>query len=78
MAHNRQSRPGCGLGCQVKALETFEDVPSLLGSSQMRRAFVEDRRDAMRYQTETVQPREGARFRVRGVKFAVYDFVFRV
>ena len=28
----RQSKPDSGLGCQVKVLETFEVVPSSLGS----------------------------------------------
>ena len=31
MAHVRQSRPDYGLGFQVKVLDTFEIVPSLLG-----------------------------------------------
>jgi len=32
MAHARQSRPDSGVGVQVKGLETFQVVPSLLGS----------------------------------------------
>ena len=32
MAHMRQSRPDSGLGVQVKVLEAFQVVPSLLGS----------------------------------------------
>jgi len=32
MAHVRQSRPYCGLGFQVKALDTLQVVPSSLGS----------------------------------------------
>ena len=33
MAHTRQSRPDSGLGVQVKDRQTFEAVPTSLGSS---------------------------------------------
>ena len=44
MAHVRQSRPDSGLGFQVKDLESFQDVPSSLGSDTFQQGgrFSED------------------------------------
>ena len=34
MAHTRRSRPGSGLGVQIKVLKTFQVVVSSLGSGE--------------------------------------------
>jgi len=41
MAHIRQPRPDSGLGFQVKVLETFQVVPSLLGSDDSSNGLID-------------------------------------
>jgi len=46
MAHIRQSRPGSGIGFQVKVLEPFQDVLSSLGRGFQ--GFFQDRDETCR------------------------------